>query len=95
MIVFIAAGLLAGGVLGARFTVLALVLATPCAAALAWLGHVGAQWSALQALVLVVFLQIGYLCGAGLRLFAASLSPRTPKNLPLPHDPNGNDPLSS
>jgi hypothetical protein len=77
MIVFIGAGLLVGGLLGARFTVMALVPAVVLslsAVALAWVGHGGApDWGMLHVLVLVLFLQVGYACGAGLRLFVVPL----------------------
>jgi hypothetical protein len=77
MIDFIATGLLVGGLLGARFTVGALIPAAALilgVAALAWAGPGGAaHWSVIHVLALVVFLQIGYVCGAGLRLFIAPL----------------------
>ena len=77
MIDFIATGLLVGGLLGARFTVGALIPASALivgVAALAWAGPAGAaHWSVFHVLALVVFLQIGYVCGAGLRLFMAPL----------------------
>ena len=77
MIVFIATGLLVGGLLGARFTVGALIPAAAVvmsAAALAWAGQSGAPlWGAFNILALVVFLQIGYVCGAAFRLFVAPL----------------------
>jgi hypothetical protein len=77
MIVFIGAGLLLGGLLGARFTAMALVPAAVLslsAAALAWVGHGGVpEWGLLHVLVLVVFLQVGYACSGGLRLFVAPL----------------------
>ena len=86
MIDFIATGLLVGGLLGARFTVGALIPAATLilgVAALAWAGPAGAaHWSVFHVLALVVFLQIGYVCGAGLRLFMAPLRmPRHSKAL--------------
>jgi hypothetical protein len=86
MIDFIAIGLLVGGLLGARFTVGALIPATALivsVAALASAGPAGAaHWSVFQVVALVVFLQIGYVCGAGLRLFVAPLRvPRQGKAL--------------
>jgi hypothetical protein len=81
MIVFIGAGLLLGGLLGARFTAMALVpaavlslSAAALACALVWVGHGGLpEWGLLHVLVLVVFLQVGYACSGGLRLFVAPL----------------------
>jgi hypothetical protein len=73
--VFIGSGLLVGGLLGARLTVLALVPAMAivfCLAAVVWVGEADVpQWGCLQILLVVVFLQVGYLCGAALRLFVA------------------------
>ena len=72
MIVFIGSGLFLGGLLGTRFTVLALIPGAACAlsiAALAWAwGAKAPDWSLLDLIALLVFLQIGYLCSAGLRL---------------------------
>jgi hypothetical protein len=72
MIEFIGSGLFIGGLLGARFSVLALIPASALAitaAALAWSGDfAGANWTALDVLGLLAFLQIGYLCGAGFRV---------------------------
>ncbi len=77
MVVFIGMGLFVGGFLGARLTVLALVPAMAVVfalAALVWLGKPGApEWGYVQIALLVVFLQVGYLCGAALRLFVAPL----------------------
>jgi len=77
MIVFIATGLLVGGLLGARFTVGALIPAAAMimgVAALAGGGRAGApQWGILHVLGVVVFLQIGYVCGAAFRLFIGPL----------------------
>src|SRR5215471_8521158 len=73
MVAFIGSGLFIGGLLGARFSVLALIPASVlaiAAAALAWSAdYEGASWTALDVLGLIAFLQIGYLCGAALRLF--------------------------
>ena len=90
MIVFIGAGLLLGGLLGARFTVMALVpaavlslSAAALACALAWVGHGGLpEWGLLHVLVWVVFLQVGYACSGGLRLCVAPLR-GGPKAKPL------------
>jgi hypothetical protein len=72
MIVFIGMGLLIGGLLGARFTVVALLPAAGLSlgiAGVAWLGPLRAPgWSPVDLLALLTFLQVGYLCGAGLRL---------------------------
>ena len=76
MIIFIGSGLVIGGLLGARFAVLALIPAAGCAltaAALGWAWQARApDWSLLHLIVLLVFLEVGYLCGGGLRLFVAS-----------------------
>jgi hypothetical protein len=83
MVVFIATGLLVGGLLGTRFTIGALIPATVlalAATALGWALH-GNQWSVLPLITLLVFLQIGYVCGAALRLIVVPLEmvrPRKP-----------------
>jgi hypothetical protein len=73
MVVFILSGLFMGGLIGTRLTVLALLPAAACAlgiAAAVSVLHIGTHnWTALDVTVLLVFLQIGYLCGAGLRMF--------------------------
>jgi hypothetical protein len=68
---FILSGLFLGGLIGTRLTVLALLPAAACtvgvAAIVAILGpH---DWTALDVTALLVFLQIGYVFGAGLRMF--------------------------
>jgi len=79
MMLFIGSGLLLGGLLGSRFTVLALLPAAGLsvgAAALAWAAHTGAPgWSFLDLVALLVSLQLGYVCGAGLRLTVARSRP--------------------
>jgi hypothetical protein len=76
MIFFVGSGLLIGGLIGARFTVLALIPAavlTVGAAAFAGALQASADGrSPYHLIALLVFLQIGYLCGAGLSLFAAA-----------------------
>ena len=73
MTLFILSGLLMGGLIGARLTVLALLPAAACtlgiAAAVSMLAPGAHDWTALDLAALVVFLQIGYLGGAGLRVF--------------------------
>jgi hypothetical protein len=73
MTVFVLSGLFIGGLIGARLTVLALLPAAACAlgiAAAVSMLRVGAQdWTALDVTALLLFLQIGYLSGAGLRMF--------------------------
>ena len=73
MTVFILSGLFMGALIGTRLTVLALLPAAACAvgmAALVSILHAGAHdWTALDMTALLLFLQIGYLGGAGLRLF--------------------------
>jgi hypothetical protein len=73
MMVFILSGLLMGGLIGARrLTVIALLPAAACTvgmAALVSILRAGAHdWTALDVTALLLFLQIGYLGGAGLRL---------------------------
>ena len=78
MMVFILSGLLMGGLIGTRLTVLALLPAAACtigmAALVSMLGAGAHDWTALDVTALLLFLQIGYLCGAGLRVF---VGPRT------------------
>jgi hypothetical protein len=73
MTIFILSGLLMGGLIGARLTVLALLPAAACtvgiAAAVAILRPGAHDWTALDVTGLLLFLQIGYLGGAGLRVF--------------------------
>jgi hypothetical protein len=73
MTVFILSGLFMGGLIGARRTVLALVPAAACAigiaASVSILRPGAYDWTALDVTALLVFLQVGYLCGAGLRIF--------------------------
>ena len=73
MTVFVLSGLFIGGLIGARLTVLALLPAAACAlgiaAAVSMLRAGAHDWSAFHLTALLVFLQIGYLCGAGLRMF--------------------------
>ena len=74
MAVFILSGLFIGGLIGTRLTVFALLPAAACAVAIAAtvsILHLGAHgWSVLEVTALLVFLQLGYLCGAALRMFA-------------------------
>jgi hypothetical protein len=73
MTVFVLSGLFIGGLIGTRLTVLALLPAAACAlgiaAAVSVLRAGVHDWTALQLTALLLFLQIGYLCGAGLRMF--------------------------
>ena len=76
MTVFILSGLFIGGLIGTRLTVLALLPAAVCTivvAATVSILRVGAHdWTALEVTALLVLLQIGYLCGAALRMFVRS-----------------------
>ena len=78
MTVFILSGRLMGGLIGARRTVLALLPAAACtvgiAAAVSILRPGADDGTALDVTALLLFLQIGYLCGAGLRVY---VRPRT------------------
>jgi hypothetical protein len=78
MTAFIVSGLLVGGLIGTRLTVLALLPVAACTvgiAALVSMLRAGAHdWTALDVTALPLFLQIGYLCGASLRVF---VGPRT------------------
>jgi len=73
MTIFILSGLLMGGLIGTRLTVFALLPAAACtvgiAAAVAVLRPGAHDWTALDVTALLLFLQIGYLGGAGLRMF--------------------------
>jgi hypothetical protein len=73
MTVFILSGLFIGGLVGARRTVLALLPAAACtvgmAATVSILRPGAHDWTALHVTALLLFLQVGYLCGAGLRMF--------------------------
>jgi hypothetical protein len=73
MTVFVLSGLFIGSLIGARLTVLALLPAAACtlgiAAAVSVLRAGAHDWTALELTALLLFLQIGYLCGAGLRMF--------------------------
>lgn len=73
MAVFIVSGLFVGGLLGARLTVLALLPAAAfiigIAATVSILSPGVHDWTALHVVALLVFLQVGYLGGAALRMF--------------------------
>jgi hypothetical protein len=73
MAVFILSGLIIGGLVGTRLTVLALLPAAACAvviAAMVSLLRLGVHdWTVLEVTALLAFLQIGYLAGAALRMF--------------------------
>jgi hypothetical protein len=73
MAVFVLSGLLMGGLIGGRLTVLALLPAVACTIGIAAIVSILSpgvhDWTALHVIALVVFLQVGYLCGAGLRMF--------------------------
>ena len=73
MTVFILSGLLIGGLIGARLTVLALLPAAACTVGMAvtvsMLGTGSHDWTAPDVIALLLFLQIGYLGAAGLRMF--------------------------
>jgi hypothetical protein len=73
MTAFILSGLFLGGLIGARLTVLALLPAAACAvgmaASVSLLGAGAHDWTALDVTALLLFLQIGYLGGAGLRVY--------------------------
>jgi hypothetical protein len=85
MIVFIGTGLFIGGLLSARYTVLALIPASALAisiAALAWAAHAGASdWGLLNLMAHIASLQIGYLCATGFRMFLAPMR-RVPRGKP-------------
>ena len=71
MIPFIAVGLLIGGLLGIQFTVLAVVPVALCAgliaAATLYLEGITFGSIAIELSCFLVFLQIGYVLGAGIR----------------------------
>jgi len=73
MSLFILVGLFMGGLIGTRLTVLALVPAaawTVGIAATVSILHAGSHdWAAIDVSALLLFMQIGYLGGAGLRMF--------------------------
>ena len=73
MAVFILSGLFTGGLIGSRLTVLALLPAVACTIGISAMVSIlspGVQdWTALHVTALLVFLQVGYLCGSGLRMF--------------------------
>jgi hypothetical protein len=73
MTAFILSGLFLGGLIGARLTVLALLPAAACAVGMAalvsLLGAGAHDWTALDVTALLLFLQIGYLGGASLRVY--------------------------
>jgi|SRR5580692_4861785 hypothetical protein len=77
MIVFIGSGLLIGGLLGTRLTILALIPAAVLAVGIAAFSGItqvsAAGWNLSHLIVLLVFLQIGYLGGAGLSLCAVPM----------------------
>jgi hypothetical protein len=74
MLVFIGSGLFIGGLIGARRSVLALIPAAILAVTIAVFASLVqasvSAWSLYHLLALLVFLQLGYLAGAFLRLFA-------------------------
>jgi hypothetical protein len=73
MTTFILSGLLIGGLIGTRLTVLALlpaVAVTVAVAATVSILRAGAHdWTVLHVTAFLGCLQIGYLCGAGARIF--------------------------
>jgi hypothetical protein len=73
MAVFILSGLFIGGLIGTRLTVLALLPAAACtlgiAGTMSMLGPAAHDWTGGDVTALLVFLQVGYLCGACLRVF--------------------------
>jgi len=73
MATFILSGLLIGGLIGTRLTVLALLPAAACTLAIAgtmsMLGPGAHDWTVSDVTPLLVFLQVGYLCGACVRVF--------------------------
>jgi hypothetical protein len=73
MIIFVGSGLLIGGMLGLRLSVLALIPAAFLAvvvAAFSWAMQGAAiEWSLYHLVALLVCLQLGYLAGAGLWFF--------------------------
>jgi hypothetical protein len=73
MTAFVLSGMFIGSLIGARLTVLALLPAAACtlaiAAAVSVLRAGAHDWTAFHLTALLMFLQIGYLFGAGLRMF--------------------------
>ena len=73
MTAFVFSGLFMGGLVGARLTAFALLpllaLAIGIAATVAILQPGLREWTVLELIALLVFLQIGYLGGAALRMF--------------------------
>src|ERR1700759_5682904 len=73
MTAFVLSRLLLGGLVGVRLTVFALLpvlaLAIGIAATLSILQPALREWTVLELVSLLVFLQIGYLGGAALRMF--------------------------
>ena len=73
MSLFILVGLFMGGLIGTRLTVLALVPAVAwtvgIAATVSILRSGSHDWAAIDVSALLLFMQIGYLGGAGLRMF--------------------------
>jgi hypothetical protein len=76
MAIFILLGLLIGGLIGTRLTVLALLPAAACtvgiAATVSMFAPGAYDWTVSEVTVLLVFLQVGYLFGAGVRMFFLS-----------------------
>jgi len=73
MAVFILSGLFIGGLIGTRLTVLALLPAAACtvgiAATVSMFAPGARDWTVSDVTALLVFLQVGYLFGAGVRIF--------------------------
>jgi hypothetical protein len=73
MAIFILSGLLIGGLIGTRLTVLALLPAAACtlgiAATVSMFAAGAHNWTMSDVTALLVFLQVGYLFGAGVRMF--------------------------
>jgi len=72
MAIFILSGLLIGGLIGTRLTVLALLPAAACtvgiAATVSMLGSGAHDWTASEMTLLLAFQQVGYLCGSSVRI---------------------------
>lgn len=85
MVVFIGSGLLIGSLLGTRLTVLAVIpaaLLALCIAAFTWAaGAPGIDWNLYHVIALLVFLQIGYVGGAGLSFLTAARRVAKPRGL--------------
>ena len=73
MAIFILSGLLIGGLIGTRLTVLALLPAAACtvgiAGAVSMFAPGAHDWTVSDVTALLVFLQVGYLFGAGVGMF--------------------------